>query len=156
MPPEQVITDYVETLDSQGLSPEDFELRSWFQGVLALRRYVREGIVDPRFPDFIQGFINRFQAQQQAVQAARAVPETPAPPMRTGTLYVPTERGSRLASLMQRRPDLTPNSFDIRQNDVFALFQIIENPGMAEEDLDVNNARGAIISLRQRGLIEAV
>lgn len=153
MQPEVSIVEYIATLDSQGFDPKDFRLESWAQGVQVLRRFVRDGVIDPRFPDIIDNFQQLLSSRQRMVEAARSSP-TP-PTIRTGTLYVTTERGTRVINMLSNRPDLV-RDFDIRDNDLIALFQIAENPGMSEDDLEISNQRGAIIALRQRGLIEPV
>lgn len=153
MQPEVSIIEYIATLDNQEFTPENFGLESWAQGVQALRRFVREGTIDPRFTSIISSFQQSLNARQRTVEAARAT-STPAV-IETGTLYMATERGSRVLNIISSRPDLVTD-FDIRQNDLIALFQIVENPGMSEDDLEVSNRRGAIIALRQRGLIEPV
>lgn len=152
MQPEVSLVEYVAFLSNQGFEPQDFGLNTWEQGVRALRRFVREGIVDPRFSLIVQSFREFLDASGREVQAARS---TSQPAVLGGTLYIATERGTRVINVLSNRPDLA-DDFGIRQNDLIALFTIAENPGMSEEDLEVSNPRGAIIALRQRGLIEPV
>jgi len=71
------------------------------------------------------------------------------------TEFVVSELGNRLANLIIRRPDVLRSS-SIKQQPLSALLQIQAEGPLRERELEVLNQRGAIISLRSQGLIEAV